>query len=179
MGARTTPRGFSVLEISLVVGISALFLATFGEVLTTSDGLAQTSRITHRAQEELRMNLEAVANVLRSAELESLGNFGADGVATNPTFGRVVGVDAVGRLYDGSEELRWVATSEKVPGVAAPGQVIHYRDGVPTVVGRRVPSGGFRVQIDAGILTIWMRTYYQAEHEVRMVEGQTAVSLRN
>jgi len=179
MGLHRTQAGFGALEFAIVVGITALFLATFSDVFSTSDELAHLSRVNHRAQEELRRNLEAVANVLRGAELDSIEGFDEDGTATNPTFGRVVGVDAVGRIYDGAEELRWVATSEKVNGVTSPGEILHIRDGVKTVVARKVPKDGFRLSVEAGTLAVWLQTYYTAEHETQVVAGETAVSLRN
>ncbi len=64
-------------------------------------------------------------------------------------------------------------------GVASPGQVLHVRDGVTNVIARRVPKDGFRISTESGTLTIWMQTYYSAEHVTRTSTGTTSVSLRN
>jgi hypothetical protein len=170
-----------MVEVVVMAVIMGGAFAVFGEVFTTSDGLVREARANLRAHEDLRRNLEAIANTLRGVDLDTLGGFDEEGVATTPSFRRVIGADASGRLYDSTETLQWEAVSHAVNGVSHPGRIVGVKDGVSTLLADRVPMGGFRVTLQGNALLISLSTYAStSDPRVVTVTGDTAVvSLRN
>jgi hypothetical protein len=180
MSRRRAQRGFTLLEVTIAAAFAALTFAVFGQVFSTTDGLSRESRGNLRAHEELRRNLEAVANVLRGVDIDTLGGFDESGIASEPEFQRVTGADALGATLGGAEALRWEARPGAADGVKSPGRVVHDRGGVATVLADRVPEGGLQVQLDGTRLVVRLTTYYEtAQRTTVTVSGETAVSLRN
>jgi hypothetical protein len=177
---RASQHGYTFVEIAVVAAIMAIGFAAFGQVFGSSDGLVDGSRSHLRAHEDLRRNLEAVANALRGADIDTLGGFDPDGRATVPTFQRVTGADALGRTYDPVEELRWEGVDRKVNGIESPGRVVRIQDGVETLVADRVPKDGFAVTLEGNTLVVQLSTYAStADRRIVTVTGSTAISLRN
>ena len=138
------------------------------------------SRVRHRAEERLRRNVEAVANVLRGADIDTVSGFDATGRAIDTVyFARLHTVDRDGPIYVGAESIEWRADATPVDGVANPGRLVHVLDGVESVLATRVPEGGFETRFDDGALVIRLQTYYSSEGRAEVAQGETAVSLRN
>ena len=176
---RRTQAGFTFFEIALVMVILGSAFAVFANVFTSSEGLAEESRAMLRAHEDLRRNLEAVANVVRGVDIATLGGLDGDGASTAPTFQRVTGADMIGRTYDAVETIYWVA-SPAVDGIAFPGRVVHEKSGTVTLLADRVPKDGFRVTLDGTTLVIHLTTYASTSaRRTATVSGKTAVSFRN
>jgi prepilin-type N-terminal cleavage/methylation domain-containing protein len=177
---RRKQAGFTFLEIAVVMLILGSAFAAFATVFQSSEGLAEESRAALRAHEDLRRNLEAVANVVRGVDIDTLGGLDADGSSTRPTFQRVTGADMLGRTYDATETIFWVALAQPVDGIANAGQVVHEKAGVRTLLADRVPNNGFRVTLDGTTLVIHLTTYSSTSaRRTATVSGQTAVSFRN
>jgi Tfp pilus assembly protein PilX len=172
-------RGWTLWETLIGISIIALLALTFSRVFNSSERLATETRTRHRAEESLRRNLEALANVLRDADVGTLDGFDSDGESTNPSFARITNVDATGPVYSPVEELRWTSSSASVPGVVAPGRVVHVRNGTERLVANNVPSGGFSVVRQAGALVLRVQTYYAVNGHLEWAQGTTAVALRN
>lgn len=172
--------GFTLTEMMIGLILIPTLLASFTGVFTSSNDLARRSHTSLRAHEDLRANLEAVANVIRGADIDSLGGFDAQGVAVAPTFRRVTGADQLGRTWTGVERIVWRALDVDLDGVEHPGVIVHEHDGVSSIVARHVPAGGFRVVQEGNNLEIHLTTYWSTTSEsVTFVTTKTAVSLRN
>ena len=179
MRARHRQAGYTAIEMMIGLLILPFLVGAIGRAFGSSNEHIQESRVVLRAHEDLRRNLEAIANVVRDADIDTLANF-TSGTATQPQFQRVIGADHLGRLYAGAEELRWMPVAGPVNGVAQPGVVVHSRGGVDRIVAVRVPQGGFLVRLEGNNLVILLTNYYStsAAH-VTSISGQTAVALRN
>ena len=171
--------GWTLWETMISINIVAIGLLAFGSVFSSTEALVRDGRAKHRAEETLRRNLEAVVNVLRDADADTLEGFDAYGRSANPTFARVTGADRVGRLYGPLEELRWSASAVSVPGVAAPGRVVHVSNGVERLLADRVPAGAFSVHWDEGTLVVELATYHVVNNHLELVRGRTGVAVRN
>jgi hypothetical protein len=171
--------GFSLVELLLGSTLMIMFLLAFGRVFASSESLAQDSRMTLRANEDLRRNLEAVANVLRDADFDTLEGFDLSGEATTPSFARVTGADAYGKTYGSVESIAWRPAAAPVRGVARPGYLVHVVDGEETVIADRVPAYGFKLVMEDGTLVIRISTYYAVDGAHTQVHGATGVALRN
>jgi prepilin-type N-terminal cleavage/methylation domain-containing protein len=177
---RRTQAGFTFFEVAVVMAILGAALAVFGNVFSTSEALAEESRATLRAHEDLRRNLEAVANVVRGADIDTLGGIDAQGTSTQPTFQRVTGADMIGRTYDAVETISWVPHTQGIDGITNPGRVVHVKSGVTTLLADRVPKDGFWVTLDGTTLVIHLTTYSSTSaRRTATVSGKTAVSFRN
>lgn len=173
-------RGYTLLEVMLVVAIAPILVSAIMKAVMSSRELAEVSRAELHAHEELRRNLEAIADIVRDADIETLGGFDGNGVAVHPTFQCVIGADAEGRLYDGLSELFWSEVDVDVDGVSRPGEVIYRKGGIDKVVAEQVPLGGFSVRLEGGTLVIRGQAYYAtSERRIAQVSGETAVALRN
>src|SRR5262245_19544916 len=93
---RTTQRGYTFVEAVVVTAIFLTSVAAFGRAFANSEGVAKQSRVSLRATEELRRNLDAVANCLRGASAASLTGFGAGSTSTAPCFRCATGADSSG-----------------------------------------------------------------------------------
>jgi hypothetical protein len=173
-------RGMTVIEVTLVVGIFAVLGMVSIDIFVSSNELVDSSRSRHRAEERLRRNFEAIANVMRAADIDTLDGFDEDtGAATTLQFARVDGVDREGTVYLGDETLEWRALDISVDGVESPGQIVHTLAGVETVLATRVPASGFEVRLEDGVLVIHLQTYYSRQGHTNVAEGVTAVAVRN
>ncbi len=179
MQARERQAGWTLWETIVGVNIVAMALVVFGGVFSSTETLVRDGRAKHRAEEELRRNLEALANVLRGADVETLDGFDATGRSANPTFAKVTGADEIGRTYGPSEELRWSASAGAIPGVNAPGKVVLVRNGVEQVIADRVPGGAFSVRWEEGTLIVEVSTYHVINNHTELVRGRTAIAVRN
>jgi type II secretory pathway pseudopilin PulG len=175
--ALSRQRGFTILEIAITVSLVSLSLATIGGVFKRSSELANDSRAQLRVHEEHRRNLEAIANVLRAADLDTLTGF-TGGVATNPHFECVTGAGQT-LTTSGVEELKWEVTTPS-DGVTNAGKVVRIVGGVKTTVADRVPQNGFQVRQEGGNLVIRLTTFYMtSQGRTVFLTGETAVFLRN
>jgi len=171
--------GWTLWETIIGVSIIALAMLAFTNVFSSTETLVRDGRAKHRAEETLRRNLEALANVLRDADKDTLGNFDANGRSANPSFSKVTSVDDVGPVYGPLEEIHWSATSGAVPGVASPGKVVRVVNGVESVLADRVPAGTFLVHWEQGTLVVEVSTYHVVNDHTELVRGRTAVAVRN
>ena len=171
--------GWTLWETMVSINIVAIAILAFGSVFSSTETLVRDGRTKHRAEETLRRNLEAVVNVLRDAEADTLDGFDAYGRSANPTFSRVTGADRIGRLYGPLEELRWSASAVDVPGVAAPGRLMHVSNGVERLIADRVPAGAFSVYWDDGTLVVELSTYHVINNHLELVRGRTGIAVRN
>ena len=179
MKTRRTEAGWTLWETIVGMSLLALAILAFTNVFGSTEDLVRDGRAKHRAEENLRRNLEAIANVLRDIEAESIDGFDEEGRSTNPSFARVTGADRLGRIYGPSEELRWSASTGSVPGVDAPGRIVHVRGGAERLLADRVPEGSFSVFWDKGALVVELATYYVVDNHLELVRGRTGVAVRN
>lgn len=173
-------RGYTLIEVALAAAFIPLLVGAAAKVVSSSGGLAEESRAALHAHEELRKNLESVANVVRTADIDTFDGFDTNGMATAPTFACVCGATEMGRVYGGAEQLEWRAVGDVVHGVERPGAIVHTKDGKERVVARNVPLGGFNVRFEGGTLVIRMSAYYlTTSRKLAQVWAETAVALRN
>jgi type II secretory pathway pseudopilin PulG len=180
MNRRPTSGGYTLLEIVIVASLALTGLTVLASVVGGTKNLSEDTRTHTRAESEHRRNLQALADLLRSADAMTLDGFDTEAVARTPTFQRVVGIDANDRTYGGLERLEWRATTDRVWGVERPGEVVWISAGGTEVLARNVPEEGFSVRQEGGALAIRLTTYYSlgVQRTIR-VTGETAVSLRN
>jgi prepilin-type N-terminal cleavage/methylation domain-containing protein len=172
-------RGFTMIEMMIVVSLLGLSLATITGVFKTSSNLASDSRATLRVHEEHRRNLECIATKLRAGKLDTFTNF-VGGSSTNPFFECVVGVDQDGLLTAGPEELLWAQAPQPVDNVGIVGTVRHKCATGSTLVADRVPKDGFSVRMDGDNVIVRLTTYYTtSEGKTALLTGETAVFVRN
>lgn len=177
---RSRSRGYTLIEVVLAAAFVPILITAVAKIVSSSGGLAEESRAELHAHEELRKNLESIANVVRTVDIETLDGFDGNGIATEPTFARVVGADQEGRLYDGTEQLLWISIPDEVRGVPRPGVVVHRKAGKDRVVARHVPLGGFQMELEAGTVVIRMASYYlTSSSKLAQVSAETSVALRN
>jgi prepilin-type N-terminal cleavage/methylation domain-containing protein len=172
-------RGFTMIEMMIVVSLLGLSMATITGVFRSSSNLAADSRATLRVHEEHRRNLECIATKLRAAKLDSFTNFVA-GSSTHPYFECVIGVDQDGLLTAGPEELLWAQAPQPVDNVGIVGTVRHQGATGSTLVADRVPKDGFSVRMDGDNVIVRLTTYYTtSEGKTALLTGETAVFVRN
>jgi hypothetical protein len=173
-------RGFTIYEVTIVIVLSGLAMATLSSIFTSNEDMVEGARAKQRAESEHRRSVESLTGVLRGVAAETLGGFGPGGETTNPTFGRVTGADLTDFTYVGDEELRWEAAALKTNGVAQPGAVYLVRGGQRTLVADRVPAGGFRVRLDGPNLVVALTTFYAiTKDNVAYRTSETVVAVRN
>ncbi len=186
-GTRPLPRGaagWTMWESLVTLNVVALGVLLVTGLFTSMETARHRAHARQIARKTLQTNLEALARVLRPADLRTLDGFDRAGRSERPLFSRGLVTDSIEALdseaLDGtSEELRWVAAEEQVPGVAAPGRVVHIRDGVERTVAEGVPGGTFSVHWDEGMLVVELATYHTFEDETQVVRGSTSVLVRN
>lgn len=171
--------GWTLWETIVGASLLALAMVAFGSVFSSTEDLVRDGRAKHRAEENLRRNLEAIANVLRDVDADSIDGFDEGGRSTNPSFARITGADRLGRIYGPLEELRWSAAGTAVPGVESPGRIVHVRDGNARLLADRVPEGSFSVFWERGTLVVEVSTYYVVDNHLELVQGRTGVAVRN
>ncbi len=177
---RSRQAGFTFVETAIVSVIFLSLVTMFARALGSSNGVMRESRVVLRAREELRRNLDAIANCFRGASLSSLSNFDASFTSTAPGFRCVTGVDGSGAcVLDAAQTMQWQAPSG---GAAAStgGQVVVVRSGVTTSVATRVPAGGFRAVLEGTTLRVQLTTTYRTSAgATTSVSGDVSVTLRN
>jgi prepilin-type N-terminal cleavage/methylation domain-containing protein len=173
-------RGFSMLEIIVVISLIALILASIGPLFASNTSMVEDSRAHQRAEAAHRRNIAALTRLLRGIDIQTLDGFSAEGIATTPSFSRVTGADLDDLTYTGNEQLRWIASPIGVDGVRFPGAVYLERDGKRYLIADRVPAGGFGVRQEGQNLVIQLSTYW-ATSASRVVTRRTesVVSIRN
>jgi len=180
MKSRHSEAGFSLVELAVAMGLATTLLAVLASVFTTSSDASHRSTTVLRLHEEHRRNLDSVANTLRGAVASTLGGFSIDGTATEPSFQRVTGVDEKGLVFGLVNRISWRPTTERVPGIERPGEVIVTEGGRSSIIARHVPAEGFRVARLGQTLRISITTYCSGpKHMLETISGQTSVTLRN
>jgi len=171
--------GFTVVETTIAVAISAGLLLGVGITLRTTTRLAERSRMNLVANEENRIALERISNSLRGAVSTTLTGFDVSGVATSPQFRTATGANNGAPILSTVAQLQWQATAP-VKGVANPGEVVLVQDGVSIRVAKRVPAGGFSVTQVGGGLLIHLDTFAPiSDGGTSNATGDTFVRLRN
>jgi prepilin-type N-terminal cleavage/methylation domain-containing protein len=180
MARSRAARGYTFVEMAIVVAILGMVVTAFGRVFVTTSGLSAETRAKMRAHEENRRNLDWMANKLRSASWSSLTGFLADGTSTAPGYKCATGCNEAGIVLGNSESLWWRSTSGTVNGVASPGEMCVTCAGVTTVVAPRVPSGGFKITQQGNALKIQLTTYYStSDRKVSTATSEAELFLRN
>lgn len=156
-----------------VLGIGALIGAT-QDVVTGVDRETQACSIERR-------NIDSLSAILRGVPIETLTNFGADGLSMAPQFSR--SLDIVNGLPQptAQAQLMWLANSEAVAGVTSPGAVWLIEGGAMRLAAANVPGQGFAVEQDGKRLIIRLTTYYPGrnENETVLRNSTTVVWPRN
>lgn len=177
---RRRQAGYTFIEMMVATAIFAGLFAAFARAFTTSQALSSDSTALVKASEELRRNLDAIANCWRGAAYASLTGFAADGTSTTPTFQCVSGGDAGGKVLAAAQQMKWQSSATPVKGIASPGDVVTIQGGVTKLVAARVPSGGFKAILSGSTLKIQLTTYYATSlGKTASVSGECSVSLRN
>jgi hypothetical protein len=188
--------GFSVLEVAVSVVMFVILATSFARAFAATDGLSNEARVSMKAHEEHRRNLDDIANRLRSVPLDTLAGFDATGTATTLTY-KPVGslLDVVTELLGGvlggllgggggstapTDEIKWRSVSKSVPGIANPGEVVLVTGGKTIPILKNVPYGGFRVTQQGSTLKVRLTTYYStSKRKTRTVTSDVTVALRN
>lgn len=173
--------GYTLLELVVAISLAILIVGGVGALLTSSTRQVAANRVRMRAAVEQRRNLEAIANVLRDADITTLTGFDAQWKSYAPSFSQVLGAGPSARTLGEVLRLEWRPDTEVVDGVAAPGAVwlVDVAGGAERIA-PRVPQNGFWVRQEGGTLIINISTYCTGEaREVAIVSNQTAVTLRN
>ena len=144
--ARERDAGFTFIEIAISLSILLSFLAVMSGLLTSTDELSKTSHIRTRAVAEHRRNLESLSSVLRTADIRTLKGFDTNGVASNPMFNRVTGVDIADLALAEEEEIVWRRSAQRVNGVVDAGALWLVSKADERILADRVPQGGFQVR---------------------------------
>lgn len=180
-GARATQRGFTLIEILLTIMVAGTGLVAALRLLGTSDDLSASSRLHLDASARYREAHRGISRELRNADITTLAGFDGAGVATQPRFRCVTGMES-GVVAHGPEcELRFEPSPRSVPGVGAVGSVVLASTGLPTrVVARQVVAGTFQVRQEGRNLVIRLRIYEGPNPQnMATLQGETVVSLRN
>ena len=180
MGARTSTRGFTFIELVVVIFLmSAIWLAAL-TVFESSDSMVQDARVRLRAEAQHRRDLQALTNYLREADISTLAGFDLDGIAVEPSIARVTGADLWDRTYGPTETLRWVAYEQAVDGLGNGGEIQAVTAGGSEVLCDRVLQNGFNIEQQGRNLVLNLTTYYRTDRgRVTTVTGSTVVALRN
>lgn len=173
-------RGFLMLEAVLAVAVFTTVLGVALSLTSTTVDMTQETNVQTRAHAEHRRNLLTLANILRTASIYSLQGFDEDGLATQPEFQRLLGVDIHERLYTDPERLEWQSADAPVNGISGPGAIWLVGSDNDTLVAARVPEGGFVVRQEGNVLAVRLTTYYSTdENHTHQLTSEIAVELRN
>jgi type II secretory pathway pseudopilin PulG len=171
--------GFTLVETAISVAIVASLAVGIGGVMRASGGLARRAHANQTAAQENRRALERIVNTLRSASLDSLSGFDADGLSTAPQFQAVTGASEGKPTLGAAQTIQWYAKTDRC-GAANSGQVDLVVDGVRTCLANRVQSGGFRVSLSGSTLKVFLTTYTpNAEGGLVNAPGEASVTIRN
>jgi type II secretory pathway component PulJ len=173
-------RGFTLLEV-LCSGVIMIGVLSFAISLTTTTvDLTKSTHARSRAHAEHRRSLLAIANVLRTASLASLGDFDAGGRSSRPSFQRILGVSLHERLHTDVQYLEWRPSPHLAGDVTQLGAVWLVDPGGDTLLADRIPEDGFVVRQEGNVLATRLTTFSRvdAEHTFTLT-SETAVLLRN
>ena len=177
---RHAQQGFTVLELAVAVGALSFVVVVVGSFLTSSHAVVSETTVGIRVTSELRRGLEAVTNVIREIDIDTLSGFDAERHSENPTFRRVVGADLDERLYGEVEELRWIPSPHAVGGVEQPGAVFLVTSAGQKLLADRVPRGGFQLRQDGTTIAVFLTTYWATGGgRAELTSGKTAIRMRN
>lgn len=173
-------RGYTLVEVAVSSALLSLVLASASSVFSTADGQVKRNRVRMRVATEHRRNLDAVASILRDADIATLTGFDVGGRSSNPSFAKVTGALLNEREHGETLQLVWRPDPRPVDGVAFPGAVHLVSASREERVATRVPKGGFEVRQEGSTLVIRISTYYTtADRLTSLLTCETAVTLRN
>lgn len=178
---RRSERGFSLLEMMIVVVVGAVCFLTIASLTKTTTALANQSQAHLSAEGRLREGLQQLCNVLRAVDLSTLGGFDEDTLTSSaPTFERIVGLTNGEALYSGAERIEWRTTTGSIPGVSQPGALWLVSPLGERQLARCVPYGGLVIRMDGDTLLVSLKVYHRAaDGRVIDVAGETAITGRN
>lgn len=177
--SKRTQAGFTIINLLISIPIMVMMLLALGKSYDRTQEINVETRRHLRANEDLRRNLEALANVLRGVDIDTFGGVDAQGVSTTPTFAHVVGADKNGQVLGPTQSITWEAADEELPTGVRGGNLIHTMDGDRNLIAARVPEDGFRLRLDSGVIHIECQTYYVIRGQQALARGETAVLPRN
>jgi prepilin-type N-terminal cleavage/methylation domain-containing protein len=173
-GCREREAGFSLVEVSVAIGLAGILTVVFAMTLSTAAGNSGWSNVALKVHEEHRRNLDSIATAMRGAAASSLMGFDASGTSSAPSYQCVTGMKAGAPILDAPRQISWRARSESVEGVAKPGELVVTSGGQQTVIARRVPAGGFRATLLGSTLRITLTTYSSGTNDrLAMLTGDT------
>lgn len=177
---RPGQRGFTFIEMMIVVALAASVWLGALQAFERSDSLVSDARIRARAEQQHRRGLRAISIYLRAVDINTLTGFNGAGQATQPSMNRVTGSDLRGRTFGPVETIRWVTYGRDVDGVANAG-ALWVDDGTTTeLLVDKVPQNGFMLTLQGGNLVVNLTTYWRTKDGAALtVTGSTTVSLRN
>ncbi|MDJ0522306.1 MAG: type II secretion system protein [Planctomycetota bacterium] len=178
---RRSPRqgGWTIWETLVAVNVLGMAALLIGGLFASMEDARHRAQARQVARGDLQRNLEALATVLRRADLRTLDGFDSAGRSARPLFARATIERDGTRTVGPREELRWSAVSADVPGVASPGRIVHVREGAEQILAENVPGGQFTVRWDGGMLVVELATYHVVGDHAQVVRGSTAVLVRN
>jgi prepilin-type N-terminal cleavage/methylation domain-containing protein len=172
--------GFTLWEMTVVIALVALAMASLGPLFASNQNLADDTRAHQRAEAAHRRNMVALERVLRGIDLRTLDGFDSNGIAVSPSFARVTGADMDDLTTSGTEQLQWIASPVAVDGVERPGAVYLVKGTSRTLVADRVPAGGFHLTQEGQNLVIHLSTYWSTSAgRVVTDTSDSVVSVRN
>lgn len=192
---RARARGFTLIELMVVLAIAGIMFAALAQTLGTSTRLYGTARAYLRSDDDLHRSLDAICGMLRGAMMSTMDPIPAivesDGVtgitvddwrdqwATQLTFKWPSDAQSV-YLPGDPRTLRW-RSAAPVNGITSPGEVVHEMLGVTTVVAPRVPAGGFKIRrVGESSLEVMLSTYSSTAQRTNAITTASAsVLVRN
>lgn len=179
MRTHRTSRGLTMVETVVSVAIVSLISAGVVGVMGASGRLARRARANQFASQENRRSLERVINALRSASLDSLSGFDANGLSTAPQYNPVIACESDTPVLGPPQVIQWYAAPDR-GGALNPGQVDLVAGGFRTCLADRVQSGGFRVVLTGNTMKVFLTTYApEADGGVVYATGEGSVTIRN
>lgn len=170
--------GWTVWETVLGINIVGLAVIAFLGVFSSMQDARYDAYANQGAKEALRNNLAAIAHVLRNADMSTLDGFDDMGRSSSLNFRSNAFDDGEADLRK-TARLEWRPARDTAPGIKAPGEVVHVRDGLVHVVAKRVPEGTFIVSWDASMLVVELSTYDTYEDRTQLVRGSTSVLIHD
>lgn len=180
-----TPRrrnaGFTFIEVVVTGAMAGLLFLLFSQSFASSSQLGTTAHMGLMAHDNARRSLDAVANVVRGAYWDTLGELDDTQPTTVLGFQRVVDISTSGAAVLGSDErIEWRAVAGAVDGIAHPGSLVHVTALGGTVIAPRVPQGGFKAVLAGNLLSLQLTTWHGVHAgRVANITLSCAVALRN
>lgn len=172
-------RGLGMVEVIVVIACAACIAYVATSLIGTSRIVVDQSRAAVRAASENRRGLEAIANVLRSATVDSLDGFTA-GVSESPSFARAVDAVEDEPEIGEVETIAWRASTTPWNGDGVIGELWLQRTSGDEMLANRVPQGGFTVRKTGRLLEVDLTTAYVTEGgSEAQIASRTSVAVRN